>query len=265
MNTIHLSVEAGAPAPADNTGQGVTDAYRPLWVDLSIDGKLLATTRQGGANFLAVLPLLTLQGRMSAYILSCVCGIHDCARIESPVHVRMTAESVVLEFPREYAEILTNAGLYSGPAREVTFTFERTLFDEAIATLQATCLQLDTQEYPVTFGDPVHFRTSTLQSRLTCEAEAVAKHASTKTWVSRGPGSAPYLVVPPISRAGMLPNFIGALEPLPAAEKGRQMGVGSPRNHLIYRFNFDERSGRGTWSYVYAEVNGVPCAQGLPC
>lgn len=259
MDKFQLRFARGATFPDSET----CSPHQVVEVDLFVNEKLLGTTRQGGNQFICVMSLLTLAGRETAFVLNCRCGINECARIDSPVYIRMAEGTVTWTFPREYRDILSAAGLPPKSPGEVSFVFERSAFEAATSELRAFALEVDTPELPAVFGEPVMFRVSPLQQRFE-HVEALTAKDAKHTMASHGPGFQAYPVVPPISRAGCLPDFKGALGPRPGYEKGMRMGVGSIRNHLIYQYNFDDRSGRWSWSYVYAEVAGVPLPPAAP-
>lgn len=72
------------------------------------------------------------------------------------------------------------------------------------------------------------------------------------------PQNKPYEVIRPLSTQGRLPQYEEALPTLGEAEHGKRMGVGSPVMHMVFRYNYDNRSQAGKWNYLYSEENGEP-------
>jgi hypothetical protein len=71
------------------------------------------------------------------------------------------------------------------------------------------------------------------------------------------PNNTPYEVIRALSTAGRLPQYEEALPTLGEAEHGKRMGVGSANMHMVFRFNYDNRSQSGKWNYLYSEENGI--------
>lgn len=70
----------------------------------------------------------------------------------------------------------------------------------------------------------------------------------------------PIPLLVPSSAAGALPDNLAALPEPSEALAGSCIAVGHPQSAAIYRCNFDARSGRGSWSFVY-QAEGQALAQ----
>ena len=69
-----------------------------------------------------------------------------------------------------------------------------------------------------------------------------------------------YLLIPPLSKSGVGRLYREAL-PDPTAElcgkQGMCIAVGFSVQYMVYRVSFDERSGTGSWSYLYSWSDDV--------
>jgi hypothetical protein len=65
-----------------------------------------------------------------------------------------------------------------------------------------------------------------------------------------------YELIAPLSVAGQRPDYDVVLPALGKDSHNRRMAVGSASNHMVFRFNFDDKSGQGKWNYLYSEYDG---------
>lgn len=65
-----------------------------------------------------------------------------------------------------------------------------------------------------------------------------------------------YELLLPLSVAGQRPDYDVVLPALGKDAHNRRMAVGSACIHMVFRFNFDDKSGQGKWNYLYSEYNG---------
>lgn len=76
---------------------------------------------------------------------------------------------------------------------------------------------------------------------------------------SKFPTMRGYRLIEAYSEEGKIRSYGKALEQLSVGpnDHGAIIGVGWISLHTVFRFNWDQRQERGTWSMLYSEQNGV--------
>ncbi|VTU43037.1 MULTISPECIES: hypothetical protein [unclassified Variovorax] len=260
MNTLEIHCELG-----ELSRPFVCEPVQPnqlVHLTLIVDGKPFASTKDETTDGPRLDGNILLAGRLRGaqlFLLNCECGVPECAGVFEPVHVRRRTGAVSWTFSQAYFDYLRSRGFVEGEPREVSFEFDRAAYESLLESAEDFAVAAEGGGKVALLGESERPVAKSILLQLAAERQLMAARLASRWFVSSAAGRQGYEVIRPRSVAGRTPDFKGALPERPSVDRGIRIGVGSPEHHLVYQYQFDDRSGAGHWAYSYTQVDGTLC------
>ncbi|KWU19110.1 hypothetical protein [Burkholderia cenocepacia] len=153
MNLLQITAKAQPYSKTDD--RGLVAPHASVHLRIHVDGNELGCSHSinGEPVLDGLLLLATREFGGEHFLLTCTCGVPECARIDDPVLVRRSNTEVEWTFPASYAEYLTAHGF-----GDLRFVFDRAAYD---ATLRRIHEFVEATEpllaLPACIGEPVSY------------------------------------------------------------------------------------------------------------
>lgn len=126
---FELKVE---PLTLSESRGGLETSYQVFKLTMSIEGRELTTVDTSPLCLDGIEMWLSQRYERASAILTCSCGILECAGFQKECRTSRTSRVLTWSFPEEYFTYLEGRGLASGRRRALTFHFDAAKFNQQL-------------------------------------------------------------------------------------------------------------------------------------